>query len=375
MRGMTLLTINSGSTSVKLAAFASGNASGAPELLQRETLSATADQAREVVGGFIQRHQLSPIDAVAHRVVHGGTRFTQAVRIDAAVVDALTELSALAPLHNPVALRWIAAARSLFGADVAQFAVFDTAFFARLPRVATEYAVPAALGTALGVRRYGFHGLAHEAMWQRWRQLRPDLSEGGRLISLQLGGGCSMAAIDRGRPIDTTMGFSPLEGLVMATRSGDVDAAIVPFLANRRGVTADRIVELLNREAGLLGVSGRSSDMRMLLGDPSPEAQLAVELYCYRARKYVGAFLAVLGGCDGIVFGGGVGEHIPQIREGILGSLRWAGIELDTAANAAALGQDARISAASSPTHVHVVAVDEEHVLACAALSCLRAST
>jgi acetate kinase len=372
---MTLLTINSGSTSVKLAAFASGNASGAPELLQRETLSATADQAREVVEDFIQRHQLSPIDAVAHRVVHGGTRFTRAVRIDAAVVDALTELSALAPLHNPVALRWIAAARSLFGADVAQFAVFDTAFFARLPRVATEYAVPAALGAALGVRRYGFHGLAHEAMWQRWRQLRPDLSEGGRLISLQLGGGCSMAALDRGRPIDTTMGFSPLEGLVMATRSGDVDAAIVPFLANRRGVTADRIIELLNREAGLLGVSGRSSDMRALLGDPSPEAQLAVELYCYRARKYVGAFLAVLGGCDGIVFGGGVGEHIPQIREGILGSLRWVGIELDTAANAAALGQDARISTASSPTHVHVVVVDEEHVLACAALSCLRAST
>jgi acetate kinase len=375
MCGMTLLTINSGSTSVKLAAFASGNASGAPELLQRETLSATADQAREVVQSFIQRHQLSPIDAVAHRVVHGGTRFTRAVRIDAAVVDALTELSALAPLHNPVALRWIAAARSLFGADVAQFAVFDTAFFARLPRVATEYAVPAALGTALGVRRYGFHGLAHEAMWQRWRQLRPDLSEGGRLISLQLGGGCSMAALDRGRPIDTTMGFSPLEGLVMATRSGDVDAAIVPFLANRRGVTADRIIELLNREAGLLGVSGRSSDMRILLGDPSPEAQLAVELYCYRARKYMGAFLAVLGGCDGIVFGGGVGEHSPQIREGILGSLRWVGIELDTAANAAALGQDARISTASSPTHVHVVVVDEEHVLACAALSCLRAST
>ena len=183
-----------------------------------------------------------------------------------------------------------------------------------------------------------------------------------------------MTAHDRGRALDTTMGFSPLEGLVMATRSGDVDAAIVPFLAQRRGVTADRIVEILNRESGLLGVSGRSSDLRVLLADPSPEAQLAVDLYCYRARKYIGAFLAVLGGCDGIVFGGGVGEHMPQIRERILASLGWAGIELDLAANAAALGQDARISSGASRTHVHVIPVDEEHVLAAAALECLHTS-
>ncbi len=370
---MTLLTINSGSTSVKLAAFAGGNAAQ-PELLQRESLSATADQAREVIEGFLQRHGLRPIEAVAHRVVHGGTRFQSAVRIDAAVIEALTELCALAPLHNPVALRWIAAARAMFEPSVAQFAVFDTAFFARLPRVATEYAVPSSLGTALGVRRYGFHGLAHEAMWRRWCQLRPELPGGGRLISLQLGGGCSMTAHDRGQPLDTTMGFSPLEGLVMATRSGDVDAAIVPFLAGRRGVTADRIVEILNRESGLLGVSGRSSDLRVLLAQASPEAQLAVDLYCYRARKYIGAFLAVLGGCDGLVFGGGVGEHMPQIRERILASLGWAGIRLDPTANAAARGEDARISAAESRVHVHVIPVDEEHVLAAAALGCIQTS-
>jgi acetate kinase len=373
---MTLLTVNSGSTSVKLAAFASGAAGAAgaaPELRQSEDLPATADQAREVIAGFIERHRLSGIDAVAHRVVHGGTRFTRAVRIDAEVLDALSQLSELAPLHNPVALRWIATARSLFGAEVAQIAVFDTAFFSSLPRLAAEYALPSELGAAFGVRRYGFHGLAHEAMWQRWRQLRPDLPEGGRLISLQLGGGCSMAAVDRGRPMDTTMGFSPLEGLVMATRSGDVDPAIVPFLARHRGVSADRIIEILNRESGLLGVSGRSSDMRVLLGDQSSQAQLAVELYCYRAGKYLGAFFAVLGGCDGIVFGGGVGEHAPHVRERILAPMRWAGVLLDDSANAAALGQQARISAAESRVAVHVIPVDEAQVIAAAALACLRA--
>jgi len=371
---MTLLTINSGSTSVKLAAFARVNAATAPELLRRESLSATPDQAREVIEGFLGRAGLRPIEAVAHRVVHGGTRFQSATRIDAGVVDALTELCALAPLHNPVALRWIAAARALFEPHVDQIAVFDTAFFARLPRIATEYALPASLGSGLGVRRYGFHGLAHEAMWRRWRQLRPELTDGGRLISLQLGGGCSMTAHACGQPLDTTMGFSPLEGLVMATRSGDVDAAIVPFLAQRRGVTADRIVEILNRESGLLGVSGRSSDLRVLLAEASPQAQLAVDLYCYRARKYIGAFLAVLGGCEGIVFGGGVGEHMPQIRERILASLGWAGVALDLGANAAALGQEACISAADSRTAVYVIPVDEEHVLAAAALECIQRS-
>ncbi|HKZ74789.1 MAG TPA: hypothetical protein VJ011_12035, partial [Steroidobacteraceae bacterium] len=327
--------------------------------------------AVELLRAFLARIPAGNLKAVAHRIVHGGTRFTRPTRLDAAPEQALRELSALAPLHNPRALEWLAAARTAVAGEVAHIGVFDTAFFATLPAVAATYAVPAAIGSALGVRRYGFHGLAHESMWLRWQALRPDLARGGRLITLQLGGGCSAAAIHGGQPIDTSMGFSPLEGLVMATRSGDVDPAIVAFLSRQLGESAERIVERLNTEAGLLGVSGRSSDVTTLLRDPSPEARFAVELYCYRARKYIGAYLAALGGCDGIAVGGGVGEHVPEVRTGMLRGMAWAGIELDEDANARAVGGDARISAAGSAVHVHVVPVDEDRGLARAAAACL----
>ena len=165
-------------------------------------------------------------------------------------------------------------------------------------------------GVELGIRRYGFHGLAHQAMWERWRELEPRLPGGGKLITLQLGGGCSIAALDQGRPRDTSMGFSPLEGLVMETRSGDIDAAVVPYLERRLGVSGERVIEMLNERSGLAGVAGSADDPQALLETGSAQAQFAVELYCYRARKYLGAYLAVLGGCDGIAFGGGVGEHV-----------------------------------------------------------------
>lgn len=365
---MLVLTVNSGSTSAKLAAFAS---SGDPATFARvryEQHTGSALDAREALGGFL-RELGEPPAAVGHRVVHGGTRFVRPVVIDAQVEAALRELSELAPLHNPVALEWIAAARSLCPSQAVQVAAFDTAFFADLPPLA-GYALPRALGADLGVRRYGFHGLAHEALWRRWCELRAQLPGGGRLITLQLGGGCSIAAIDRGRPIDTSMGFSPLEGLVMATRSGDIDPAVVPYLARRLRSSADRVIEILNHDSGLLGVSGVSADLRALIGAPDEAARLAVELYCYRARKYVGAYLAALGGCDGIVFGGGVGEHMPEIRERILAPLGWAGIELDSRANSAASGIEACISPAGARVEVRVIPVDEEHTLARAAVSC-----
>ncbi len=365
---MLILTVNSGSTSAKLAVFES---SGDPSTLTRvqyEQHGATALDARETLSGLV-RKLAEPPAAVGHRVVHGGTRFVRPVIIDAGVEMALRELSELAPLHNPVALEWISAARSVCAARALQVAVFDTAFFADLPRLA-DYALPRALGSDLGVRRYGFHGLAHEAMWRRWRELHAQLPAGGRIVTLQLGGGCSMAAIDGGRPIDTSMGFSPLEGLVMATRSGDIDPAVVPYLARKLQSSPDHIIELFNHSCGLLGVSGLSADLRTLIGAPDEGAKHAIEVYCYRARKYVGAYLAALGGCDGIVFGGGVGEHMPEIRERILAPLRWAGIELDADANGAACGVEARISPAGAPIEVYVVPVDEEHALARAALAC-----
>ncbi len=370
---MRIVTVNSGSTSIKLAAYEvpAGRATGQAD---RQPIAAVHHDGTHLepaaeLAAFLEELPGLP-SALAHRVVHGADRFTHAVRIDSAVRTGIGELAALAPLHNPLALRWIDAATRLCGPDVAQVAVFDTAFFAGLPRVAAEYALPPALGWDVGVRRYGFHGLAHEAMWQRWSELNPALERGGRLITLQLGGGCSIAAIEHGRPRDTSMGFSPLEGLVMASRCGDIDPAVVPYLCGRLGLGAAALIESFNREAGLLGLGGHASPTELLqAGDE--RAERALDLYCYRIRKYVGAYLAVLGGCDGIVFGGGVGEHVTEVRHRVLAGLGWAGVELDAQANVAAVGREGRISSEDSAIAVWTVRVAEEPLLVRAAVRVL----
>jgi acetate kinase len=368
-RSCTIVTVNSGSTSVKLAAF-HAHGPGAVTPISEDHHSGENLVARAVLSKFLATLSAPP-DAMAHRVVHGGRRFPAPVRIDSNVIQAIRELSELAPLHNPKALEWIEAARTVAGPNVAQIAAFDTSFFSSLPRVAGEYALAAKYGVDENVRRYGFHGLAHEALWRRWTQLRPDLPRGGRLITLQLGGGASIAAIDRGQPLDTSMGFSPLEGLVMATRSGDLDPAVVPYLQRRLGKNADEVLGVLNRESGVAGLTGGETNLSRLAADPAAQPQFAVDLYCYRARKYVGAYLAVLGGCDGIVFGGGVGEHVPAVRQRILTGLGWAGIDIDAAANDAARAQEARIDTAKLPVRVQVIPVEEEGVLVRAALDIL----
>jgi acetate kinase len=358
---MIVLTVNSGSTSVKLAAYDAG-AGKPPARLESEHDSGVEIEPAAVLTGFLRKLR-SPPDSVVHRVVHGGTRFTGPVRIDDAVAAEIRNLSELAPLHNPKALEWIEAARLVCGDRVPQVATFDTAYFARLPRRAAEYALPARLGVDQAVRRYGFHGLAHEAMWSRWCELYPALAGGGRLITVQLGGGCSITAFDRGHPVDNSMGFSPLEGLVMATRAGDVDPSMLPYLQRRLKLTGEQVIELLNRESGLAGLSGKSANPADLLADPAPQSQFAVELYCYRLRKYLGAYCAVLGGCDGIVFGGGVGEHVPEVRERALAGMQWAGIEVDPAANQAARGTEAAIQSPRSQVKVQVIPVEEERVM------------
>ena len=362
---MTLLTVNSGSTSVKLGLY-EPSAAGAPLRVATEQHAGRDLDPPAVLRAVTANLRTAP-EAIAHRIVHGGTRFVRPTRIDAEVITAIEQLAPLAPLHNPQALRWLAAAREVWGTETPQVAVFDTAFFAQLPRVAAEYALPADVGIERDVRRYGFHGLAHESMWRSWCRLYPELPRGGRLITLQLGGGCSITAIDQGRPLDTSMGFSPLEGLVMATRAGDLDAAIVPYLERELALTGDEVVELLNHRSGLAGVSGTDASPAALLADPSPRAQFAVELYCYRIRKYLGAYMAVLGGCDGIVFGGGVGEHVPGIRSRVLAGLAWAGVALDPVLNEAARGADSRIGGMQAAVRVHVIGSDEESVLARAA--------
>jgi len=367
---MTLLTVNSGSTSVKLALYVAQPGKGLTRVASEQHSGAALDPVA-VLRDLAARLAVAP-QGIAHRIVHGGTRFREPTRIDGEVLQAIERLSPLAPLHNRVALRWVSAARELWGAGTPQVAVFDTAYFANLPRVAAEYALPAHLGVQRGVRRYGFHGLAHEALWRSWCRLYPQLPAGGRLISLQLGGGCSITAIDHGRPADTSMGFSPLEGLVMATRSGDLDPAIVAFLQGELALSGAQVIELLNQRSGLAGLSASDANPADLLADPAPQAQFSIDLYCYRIRKHVGAYLAVLGGCDGIVFGGGVGEHVPGVRARSLAGLSWAGIELDAVRNEAARGGDADIGAARAAVKLHVLAVDEESVLAQAAAALLR---
>jgi acetate kinase len=368
---MIVLTVNTGSTSVKLAAFdvdADVEAGPLPRRLEAQHLTGVPPDPAAALRGFLARLDVPP-GAAVHRVVHGGTRFTGPALIDDGVRAAIAGLCELAPLHNPLALHWIDAAREVCGPGVTHVAAFDTAYFAALPRVAAEYALPPELGVELGVRRYGFHGLAHEAMWRRWCELEPQLPDGGRLITFQLGGGCSVAALDQGRPRDTSMGFSPLEGLVMETRSGDIDAAVVPYLERKLGISSERVVTLLNERSGLAGVAGSPADPQALLDEGSARAQLAVELYCYRARKYLGAYLAVLGGCHGITFGGGVGEHVPEVRTRILAGLEWAGIELDEAANRAARGSESRISTGGSRVSVRVIPVYEEVLMVRAAVT------
>ncbi|MDP1645378.1 MAG: acetate/propionate family kinase [Thiobacillus sp.] len=361
-----VLTVNTGNSSVRLAAFAS----------QGESLSRGASghfpgdlKPAAMLRAFLKGHGIEAVAAVAHRVVHGGARLTAPCRIDAAVEAEIERLVPLAPLHNPRALEWIRACRALFGAETTQVAVFDTAFYAALPEVAATYALPRALCVRHGIRRYGFHGLAHQAMWRRWRELRPDIRAGGRVISLQLGAGCSVTAIRDGQVVDTSIGFSPLEGLVMATRPGDVDPGALTFLARAEGLSLDQIERLLNEEASLFGLSGVSGDMHALLDTDDADARLAVEVYCYRARKYIGAYLAALGGAEAILFGGGVGEHAPRVRAKILGGLEWLGIVPDPEANRTAVGTERCISHRGSATALWAIPVDEAVPLAQAALA------
>lgn len=365
---MTILVVNAGSSSLRLAAFRS--AAELP-LVAADHVRTPAEAEPAVVRDFVGRHRLDPVRAVVHRVVHGGARFHQPVRIDAEVEAEIERLCALAPLHNPMALAWIRAARAALPPGTAEMAAFDTAFYAQLPEVASSYALPESLCREHGIRRYGFHGLAHQSMLEAWT------AAGGaadaRVISLQLGSGCSITASRSGRPLDTSMGFSPLEGLMMATRSGDLDPSVVLYLLEHGGFDVAGLSELLNRRSGLLGVSGIASSMSTLIESADPAAQRAIDLFCHRARKYVGAYLAVLGGVDAILFGGGIGEHVPLIRARVLADLEWAGIVIDPDANRQVTSGSGPIDHPDSRVAVQVVAVDEMSLMARAARALLTA--
>jgi acetate kinase len=359
---MSLLTVNVGSSSVRLVGYDPQERAVVSEHLEIAAADEIAARSLQMLKGIAGCAQLQPLQAIVHRVVHGGHALTRPCRIDAQVEAQIETLGELAPLHNPPALRWIRACRGLLP-DVAQIAVFDTAFFAALPRAAQLYALPRSLTEAYQLRRFGFHGLAHNYLWNRWQRLRAS-GAGGRVISLQLGSGCSIAAIRDAAPLDISMGFSPLEGLVMGTRCGDLDPGLLLYLQRREGWSDLQAEQYLNERCGLLGLSGESADVRALEASGSAAAREALELFCYRARKYIGAYLAVLGGADAILFGGGIGEHAAGVRARILQGLEWAGIVLDPQRNAAALGTEASIGSVDSRIDLRVIPVDESRILA-----------
>jgi acetate kinase len=303
------------------------------------------------------------VELVAHRLVHGGRRIKHSRIFNRQVEMDVEQLAPLAPLHNPAALALMRRCHDDLGDDVVQVVVPDTGFYTGLPTVASTYALPLALCEQYQIQRFGFHGIAHQAMLQRWQEIRPDLTNGGRVISLQLGAGCSVTAIRQGIAVDTSMGFTPLEGLVMASRCGDVDAGVLFYLQRQAGYSPDDLERLLNQKSGLLGLSGISADMRELLKSGAAAAKLAVDLYCYRVRKYIGAYLTVLGGADAILFGGGVGENSALVREKIPAGMEWQGITLDSNRNSAAEGIEGCISTPESQTEIQVIAVDEGAVL------------
>lgn len=316
------------------------------------------------------------IEAVGHRVVHGGERFSASVAIDREVLEGIMECIELAPLHNPANLSGIRAATEALPGKP-QVAVFDTGFHATIPDFAHRYAIPDTLYRRHKIRRYGFHGLSHRFVSFRLSQLLGRRREDMKIITCHLGNGCSLAALDQGRSVDTTMGFTPCEGLVMGTRSGSIDPAVILHVIAKEELTIAEADTMLNKHCGLYGLSGISNDMRELIKERdagNDRARLAVDVFIYTLKKQIGAFLAVLGGADAIIFTGGIGENAPEIRERALHGLGYAGIQIDPAANSRLFGgAEGLVSAPDSPTSVHVIPTNEELVIARDTVRCLTA--
>ncbi len=319
--------------------------------------------------GVDQIKSLADVHAVGHRVVHGGERFTESAIITDEVLRVIEECIELAPLHNPANIKGIVAAREVFGRNVPQVAVFDTAFHQTLPETAFLYALPYQLYRRHKIRRYGFHGTSHRYVAYRYRQLEKIEREKVNIITLHLGNGCSVAAIKGGDSIDTSMGMTPLEGLVMGTRTGDFDPAIIDFIAAKEGLSAAEIESLVNKQSGLLGLSGLTNDMRELLAEAAENsdrrARLAIDIFCYRAAKYIGSYLAAMNGADAIVFTGGIGENSPEVRRLICEKLSWMGIEIEQHLNEKFVsGGEGIISKKAARLKVYVIPTNEELLIA-----------
>ncbi len=311
---------------------------------------------------------LSDIHAIGHRIVHGAERLKKSILIDEEVIDQIEECIPLAPLHNPPNLKGVYAARDAFP-GIPQVAIFDTAFHSTMPEENYLYAIPYQLYRRFKIRKYGFHGTSHRYIAYRYRKLKGIEREQVNIITLHLGNGCSACAIKNGFSIDTSMGLTPLEGLVMGTRSGDIDPAIVEFLVHNEGTSLEEVFNVLNKRSGLLGISGLTNDMRDLLEEEHEHqdrrASLAINIFCNRIKKYIGAYFAELNGTDAICFTGGIGENSPEVRRRCLMNLDSLGIKLDDELNEKAIGtKEMKISAEDSKVEVYVIATNEELLIA-----------
>ena len=387
------MTINVGSSSIRFAFFTGGtlperllsghvdriglpgtaldfkDAAGKP---QRKALpsSPPAEVTRALLDWFQAHGDFGEIGVVAHRVVHGGPEYHEPQRVTPALLDELHRITSMDPDHLPAEIAMIQAVQARFP-RLPQVVCFDTAFHAGMPRVAKLLPIPRRY-EAMGVRRYGFHGLSYTFLLEELRRLDGAQVAGGRVVLAHLGNGASMAAVKDGKCIDTSMAFTPAAGLPMSTRSGDLDPGILPYLARTEGMTAKQFDDLTNHQSGLLGISETSSDLRDLLGCEATDTRAAeaVALFCYQARKWIGAYAAALGGLDTLVFAGGIGENAPLVRARICEGLDFLGLRLDDQLNT---DNSPRISRAASRVNVRVIPTDEEIVLAKAALA-LRVS-
>lgn len=371
---MPLLTVNAGSSNTKLALY--DDRDGAPVRIgkaqairdgERWQLDVDGAASVQPISGAAQAALLQAIDAhwplagigaIGHRIVHGGTRFTTPTHVDADVLRALRTLEPLAPLHQPANLAMIDAVAARLPA-LPQVACFDTAFHATLPERAWRFAIPRELADE-GIRRYGFHGLSYEAIRARLRVVAPDLAR-GRVVVAHLGSGCSACAMRDGSSIDTSMGFSALDGLPMATRCGALDPGVLLHLLQQRGMDADAVQSLLYKRSGLLGMSGISGDVRELLASRDPAAAMALEVFALRIAREIAALAVSLGGLDGVVFTAGIGEHQPRIRAMVAGHLGLFGAQVDAQANEAGEG---RFDAGDGGIALWMLHTDEEAVIA-----------
>ena len=336
----------------------------APMPTHKEAIQMVLDALVNPKTGAVK--SLAEIDAVGHRVVHGGEKFSDSVVITEEVIAQVEECNDLAPLHNPANIIGIEACEKLMP-GIPQVAVFDTAFHQTMPDYAYMYAIPYELYEKYGVRRYGFHGTSHRYVSKRVCEFLGVNPEGKKIITCHIGNGGSIAAIKDGKCIDTTMGLTPLEGLMMGTRSGDIDAGAVTFIMEKEGLNTTGVSNLLNKKSGVLGISGVSSDMRELLAAcaaGNEKAILAEKMYYYRIKKYIGAYAAALGGVDIILFTGGVGENQMECRREVCKDMEFMGIELDNDVNAKVRGEEAVISTPASKVKVVVIPTDEELLIA-----------